>query len=210
MKKRLTALTALICLSALTTSCVSSEKEKEEMVFELPKPKFTVCVQVACQDESLEFKLLSLRKRELRKIADVTVVDIEEKPDYIVSIVAIKNKAAGKEVGYSYSYSFLKKHYYSDEVSEAIKHFYENISADMTEEGQGKVWKLYVDALENSIRDYSEYLDGGIQTVPFDTIENVCRSEVASFNQNALEPLRKESRRTKKLYEDEGVKVVEE
>ena len=173
MKKRLAALTVLICLSALVISCASPEKEKVELL----RPKFTVCVQVDCEDESLKYKLLSLRKRELRKIADVRVVDIEDRPDYLISLVAVINKAGGKDVGYSYSYSFSKKHY-ADKPPEA------------------------------GDRECDEYLAGGIQTVSFDAIENVCRSEVAAFDQRVLEPLRKE--KPKKADKEAGGKAVEE
>jgi hypothetical protein len=134
--------------------------EKEKAIVKRPQRKFTVGVQVDCEDESLKFKLLGLRKKELRKIADVRVVGIKEKPDYIIALAAVINKAGGKEVGYSYSYSFLKQHY-PDEPPEAKD------------------------------REYAEYLSGGIQTVPQGSIKNHCQSEVASFNQNTLEPLRK-------------------
>ena len=204
MKKRLTTLILLICISALAASSVFAEEEKT--IVKRPKPKFTVCVQVACQDDSLEFKLLSLRKRELRKIDDVTVVGLEEKPQYIISLVAVKNKVGGKETGYSYSYSFFKKHYYSAELHEAIVYFNENIYAKMSEEEQEKLSKLYFSALENN-REYTEYLHGGIQTIPSDVIENVCKSEVAYFNQNILEPLRKENKEAKKIDKSEGVKT---
>ena len=137
------------------------KNEKEKTPVELSKNKFTVCVQVDCEDESLAFKLLNLRKKELRKIADVRVVKIEDRPDYIIALAAVTNKAGGKEVGYSYSYSFLKQHY-----------------ADQQ--------------LEAEDREYTEYLDGGIQTVTQGSIKNYCQSEVASFNQNTLEPLRNE------------------
>jgi TPR repeat protein len=138
-----------------------AEKEEEKTPVKLSRGKFAVCVQVDCEDESLKYKLLSLRKKELRKIADVRVVDMDEQPDYVISLAAVINKAGGEEVGYSYSYSFLKQHY-----------------AD----GQ----------LEAKDKEYTEYLDGGIQTVAQGSIKNYCQSEVASFNQNTLEPLRNE------------------
>jgi TPR repeat protein len=85
--------------------------EKAKVSAKLPKEKFKVCVQVDCADESLKYKLLTLRKKELRKIADVRVVDRDEQPDYVISLAAVINKARDEEVGYSYSYAFLKPHY---------------------------------------------------------------------------------------------------
>ncbi|MHC5084930.1 MAG: hypothetical protein ACYSOV_04935, partial [Planctomycetota bacterium] len=133
------------------------KNEKEKTPVKFSKGKFTVCVQVDCEDESLKYKLLTLRKKELRKIADVRVVKIEEKPDYIISLAAVINKAADEEVGYSYSYAFLKP-YYTDDHHEA--------------------------------GDRTDYLGGGIQAVPQGSVQNYCQSEVASFNQTILEPLR--------------------
>jgi hypothetical protein len=133
------------------------KNEKEKTPVKLSKGKFRVCVQVDCEDESLKYKLLTLRKKELRKIADVRVVKIEEKPDYIISLAAVINKAADEEVGYSYSYAFLKP-YYTDRQPEA--------------------------------GDRTDYLVGGIQAVPQGSVQNYCQSEVASFNQTILEPLR--------------------
>ena len=133
------------------------KNEKEKTPVKLSKGKFTVCVQVECEDESLKYKLLTLRKKELRKIADVRVVDRDEQPDYIISLAAVINKAGEKEVGYSYSYAFLKPH-----------------CAD----GQPETG------------DRTNYLGGGIQAVPQGSIKSYCQSEVASFNQTVLAPLR--------------------
>ena len=91
-------------------------------------------------------------------------------------MAAVTHKAGGKEVGYSYSYSFLKQHY-PDEPPEA------------------------------GDKEYTEYLSGGIQTVAQGSIQNYCQSEVASFNKNTLEPLRKHMI---KVDADEGVKGVDD
>ncbi|MBC8379525.1 MAG: hypothetical protein H8E62_10145 [Planctomycetes bacterium] len=180
MKKRFATGALLICISALAASSIFAEAEKT--IVTRPQRRFTVGVEVTCADESLQFRLLSLRKKELRKRGDVRVVGLDEKPDYLISLVAVKNKAGGKEVGYSYSYSFFKKHYYSAELQEAIDHFYGTVFAGMTENERAKVSKLYANAIESN-RDYSEYLDGGIQTVAYDAVENVCKLQVAALEQ---------------------------
>ncbi|MHC4373562.1 MAG: tetratricopeptide repeat protein [Planctomycetota bacterium] len=137
---------------------VAAEMEKNEQKktpVKLSKGKFRVCVQVDCEDESLKYKLLNLRKKELRKIADVRVVAMDEQPDYIISLAAVINKAGDEEVGYSYSYAFLRPHYAAA-----------------------------------SSEDRTDYLGGGIQAVPQGSIKNYCQSEVASFNETVLAPLR--------------------